>query len=825
MKAAAAGVLAALAVLLGLPHAGSSAPRLELSVDSIMRGPKLVGYPPSGLRWSGDSQRLWFEWRQRDEDEAATWVVGRDGSDPRRLSDEARRLVPPPRAAWDAAHRRALAVDRGDVALYDSVAGTRRLVTRTAARESGARFARGETAVSFLRDSQPYLVPLEGGADLLVQLAEVAPPKREPKLSESQRFLKQEEAKLLEAVREASARRQRREEREKQEALPRFELRERQSVTDAQLSADGRHLFLLIEERPEAAKVAEVPNFVTESAFTEDIETRSKVGDPQETTRLAILDLVSGKTAWADSAFAGDEPAPATAASSASAARQPTVEGSPASAAPAAPEKRRPRAVVWSAPRLSKDGSLAVARVTAFDNKDRWWVRVDPASGASRVLDHLRDEAWVREAGFFASDARNGFLPDGRSFYFLSERDGWLHLYVVDASREDARPRQLTSGAFEIDEVELLPDGRRFLIVSNESHPGDRQLYTLAVEGGPRTPLTTSPGSHAGTLSPDGARLAIVRSQSTQPPEVYLADAHPGAPQRQVTRSPSDEWREFPWAEPRLVRFAARDGAQVPARLYLPELLGARPDPARPGVVFVHGAGYLQNAHRYWSSYFREYMFHNLLASRGYVVLDVDYRGSAGYGRDWRTAIYRHMGGKDLDDVVDGGRYLVREHGVDPARLGVYGGSYGGFITLMAMFTAPGSFAAGAALRPVTDWAHYSDSYTSDILNRPPQDAEAYRRSSPIYFAEGLRGRLLICHGMVDTNVHFQDSVRLAQRLVELRKPNWELAAYPVENHGFERETSWADEYRRILKLFEEELRGGAPAGFGAKIGASRPVP
>ena len=117
-------------------------------------------------------------------------------------------------------------------------------------------------------------------------------------------------------------------------------------------------------------------------------------------------------------------------------------------------------------------------------------------------------------------------------------------------------------------------------------------------------------------------------------------------------------------------------------------------------MVFVHGAGYLQNAHKYWSSYFREYMFHNLLASRGYVVLDVDYRASSGYGRDWRTAIYRHMGGKDLEDVVDGAKYLVAKEQVNPKRIGVYGGSYGGFITLMAMFTTPDVFAAGAALRP-----------------------------------------------------------------------------------------------------------------------------
>jgi dipeptidyl aminopeptidase/acylaminoacyl peptidase len=220
-------------------------------------------------------------------------------------------------------------------------------------------------------------------------------------------------------------------------------------------------------------------------------------------------------------------------------------------------------------------------------------------------------------------------------------------------------------------------------------------------------------------------------------------------------------------------------------------------------VIFVHGAGYLQNVNRFWSSYAREYMFHHLLMSKGYLVLDIDYRGSRGYGRDWRTAIYRHMGGKDLDDHVDAAHWLVKQHGVDPKRIGIYGGSYGGFITLMAMFTTPDVFAAGAALRPVTDWAAYNNGYTSNILNLPQNDAEAYRKSSPIYFAQGLKGRLLICHGMVDTNVHFQDSVRLAQRLIELRKTNWELAPYPVENHGFVEPTSWADEYKRILKLFE----------------------
>ena len=191
------------------------------------------------------------------------------------------------------------------------------------------------------------------------------------------------------------------------------------------------------------------------------------------------------------------------------------------------------------------------------------------------------------------------------------------------------------------------------------------------------------------------------------------------------------------------------------------------------------------------------------------MVLDIDYRGSAGYGRDWRTAIYRWMGGRDLQDQVDGVKYLQKNYGINPERVGIYGGSYGGFITLMALFTAPDYFGAGAALRSVTNWAHYNHGYTGAILNLPQDDSLAYRRSSPIFFASGLEDPLVMLHGMVDSNVEFQDIVRLQQRLIELGKRNWSLAAYPVENHGFTRPDSWTDEYTRIFNLFESTIRVG----------------
>jgi dipeptidyl aminopeptidase/acylaminoacyl peptidase len=776
--------LAALALFAGTAHpAGAQAPRaaggFELTVDSIMRGPKLVGYPPTGLRWSGDSSRLYFEWRRPGEDEASTWMVGRDGGEPKKLSDADRRNAPPVSGAWDTAHRRVLFVDQGDIVLLDSVSGTRRNITRTTGNESNPRWARRESAVTFVRDNNLFAVPIDSGE--IAQLTDVQAKKRDPRETDSQKFVKAEEQKLIEHTRIEAEKKKKAEERDKARALPKLELADRQSATDLQLSPDGTHVFILLVERSETAKRPSVPNYVTESSYTEDIPARTFVGDAQDKRTLAIMNLETGKTQSAEGEFAGPS----------------TGSG-----------QDKSRALRWGMPQISGDGALAVAHVRADDNKDRWLVVVDPETGKSRVLDTLHDDAWVRELGGPGpNDPSFGWFADQKHLWFLSERDGWMHLYSLDATADPPAARQLTQGKWEIESASLSPDRKKFYITSTEVHPGERHIYAMATDGGARTKLTSMTGGSAGDVSPDDSIFGIIYSSSTKPHEVYLMPNRPGAPLKQVTTTPTEEWRSFKWADPQLITYKTRDGVDVSARLFTPEMMGARRDPAAPAVVFVHGAGYAQNAHKYWPSYYREYMFHNLLASRGYVVLDPDYRASSGYGRDWRTAIYRHMGGKDLEDVVDGAKYLVDKHKVNPKHIGVYGGSYGGFITLMAMFTLPDTFAAGAALRPVTDWSHYNHGYTANILNEPQADAEAYRKSSPIYFAEGLKGALLILHGMVDTNVLFQDSVRLVQRLIELRKENWSIAPYPVENHGFDEETSWADEYKRILNLFEQHLK------------------
>jgi dipeptidyl aminopeptidase/acylaminoacyl peptidase len=791
---AALALLSTTAHLVGAPAAApaktaKTAGGFELTVDSIMRGPKLVGYPPSGLRWSGDSSRLYFEWRQAGDDEASTWVIAREGGQPRKLTDEERRSAPPVNGRWDKAHRRVLFVDRGDIVLLDTVAGTRRQITRTTGSEANPRWARRESAITFTRDNNLFIVPLDSGE--IAQLTDVQPRKRDPRDTDSQKFIKAEETKLIEHTRIEAEKKKKAEEKDKANALPKFELADRQSATDLQLSPDGKHVFVLVVERSDTARRPNVPNYVTESSYTEDIPARTFVGDAQDNRFLVAMNLDTGKSVTAEAPNAG--------------AKDTT-------GAKEAKETKDTKAVRWGMAVLSDDGALAIAHVRAANNKDRWLVAVDPETGKVRVLDTLHDEAWVREVGGFGPvDPSYGLLPDQKHVWFLSERDGWMHLYTVDATAAQPAARQLTEGKWEIDDVELSADRKKFYITSTEAHPGERHIYAMPIEGGARAKLTSMIGATTGEASPDDSTLGLIYSSSTRPNEVYLMPNRPGAPATQVTTSTSEIWRSFKWIEPQLVTYKTRDGVDVYARMFTPEMIGAKRDPAAPAVVFVHGAGYLQNAHKYWSSYYREYMFHNLLASRGYVVLDPDYRASAGYGRDWRTAIYRHMGGKDLEDVVDGAKFLVEKQKVNPRHIGVYGGSYGGFITLMAMFTTPDVFAAGAALRPVTDWTHYNHGYTSNILNEPQADADAYRKSSPIYFADGLKGTLLICHGMVDTNVLFQDSVRLVQRLIELRKDNWSVAPFPVENHGFEEEASWTDEYKRILKLFEDTLKPHDP--------------
>jgi dipeptidyl aminopeptidase/acylaminoacyl peptidase len=558
------------------------------------------------------------------------------------------------------------------------------------------------------------------------------------------------------------------------------------SVYGLQLTPDEKEVIFLKSWPGENSKSTIMPTYVTRSGYTETINTRSKVGETEGKTLLGIIniekdsiyemkmDQVPGITDLPD-----------------------YVKDYPEKYKDRKPEIRN---VTIMGPKWSANGQTAVVEMQSADNKDRWLLALNPADGSVRLLDRQRDEAWIAGPGIGYGQS-TGWMPDGKRLWFQSEASGYSHLYWVNV--ETGEKKALTSGSFEVYSPEISKDKKWWYFTSNEVHPGEHHFYRMPVEGGPREKITSLTGGNEVNLSPDEKWLAIQFSTANRPPELYIQKNQAGAVATAITDSRSKAFKAYNWRIPEYVTFKASDGATVYARLYKP----AEGQANKAAVMFVHGAGYLQNAHKWWSTYNHEYMFNNMLVDNGYTVLDIDYRGSSGYGRDWRTGIYRHMGGKDLSDHVDGAGYLVSTCGIDPKRIGLYGGSYGGFLTLMAMFTTPDVFASGAALRSVTDWAHYNHGYTASILNTPVEDSLAYTRSSPIYFAEGLRGRLLMCHGVLDDNVHFQDIVRLTERLIDLGKDNWELAIYPLEHHSFTDPDCWTDEYKRIYNLFQQTLR------------------
>ena len=786
------------------------AERFALTIDNIMRGPALVGYEPAQVRWSWDSQRVIFQWKQASDKLNApmdTYTANRDGSGLRKLTDEEVKALP---LAGDTSKDRHFTIYSrdGDLFLHDLTNGNIRQITKTTELETNPHFLPDGKRIYFTRANNLYVMSLETG--YLEQMSDIraaAAPGATPtagaggagrgqgggrglgggrggrggaeaaggsgsgeaqNASASQESLKKEQKDFFETVRDRAERRAEEDAKRKKEPQRKpFNLQARETAGNLQLSPDGKYVIASVFDAGNA-KPSIVPNWITDSGYVEDINGRSFVGDLQGRQRLAVIDAVSGEVKWVDH---GQK--------AASGGEREVQLGSP----------------VWN-----EAGDKAVIVGRAADFKDRWILALDPATGKTRVLAKQHDDAWV--GGPQGAANTIGWLKNDHDVYYQSEQTGYSHLWAVNW--DGGEPRALTSGKWEVLGVRQSQDKSKFYVTGSKDSPYENHLYEMAGEGGALTRLTAAPGKHTTTLSPDEKWLADIYSYTNKPPDLFVQENRAQAGSKRITTSPSAEFSQYSWMDVPIVEFTARDGVKVPARLFKP----ANFKKGGPAVVFVHGAGYLQNVDKWWStSYYHEYMFDHILMERGFLVIDVDYRGSAGYGRDWRTAIYEHMGGKDLDDITDAAKYVVAQHGVDPKKIGLFGGSYGGFITLMAMFTQSDTFSAGAALRPVSDWALYNHGYTGEILNTPQADPEAYKRSSPIYFANGLKGALLICHGMVDSNVEFEDTVRLVQRLIELRKENWDLAVYPVENHGFVQPTSWADEYKRILALFEKNLK------------------
>lgn len=423
--------------------------------------------------------------------------------------------------------------------------------------------------------------------------------------------------------------------------------------------------------------------------------------------------------------------------------------------------------------------------------------------------------------------------------FFGSERDGHNHLYLATLEKRTvastpagavraenpANPgysntpavKQLTRGNWQVEWAKWTAVGDQIIYSSTEQNTAERQFYSFYPASGEKLALTSSARGMRSSPQMDDQNerptLIYSFSQWNRPDDLLAQRVCPKCSSlylpKPLTNTVPEPFLKRSWNEPKFIDIPTRDGKVIKAKIYLPA--GHSASQKYPMAIFVHGAGYLQNTINGWNNYYREFMFNQLLTQKGYVVLDIDYRGSAGYGRDWRTDVYDFLGGKDYDDHIDGIDFMVKNYGVDQKRIGVYGGSYGGFMAGMLVMRAPERIAAAAALRSVFDWKNYyaaNPSYTAQRLGFPDKNPEAYKRSSPISYADKLEKPLLILHGLADDNVHAQDSVQLMEKLIRLGKTQYfEAMLYPSENHAFVRPESWADEYERILAFFEKHLR------------------
>ncbi|OBP14567.1 peptidase S9 [Rheinheimera sp. SA_1] len=773
-----------------------------MTMEQAMAHPDWLGRQPEAAYWSADSQSIYYQRKQQGA-ELRDWfarpLVATDngqqvalneldniGAADQRFSNDGKFV------AW---------TFEGQVFVKEVVSGKISQLTRNRQQQMDVMFLT-DGRLSWRQDWDFYGLNLQSGElSLLASLKAEAEPKA-PAIPDS--YLAKEQHKLIQFIAL--------EHKNATDAFNQQQLIQQQSdvlapapvylgkdvsIDSASLSPKGDKILVALAGKNERNSKDIMPNYITATGDIAAQPVRARVHDQKpQPHKLVLVDVLHNKQfPLSYESLPGFDEDVLASVKAENAKRQ----GKSYSSKKAARDISLLNDWSWdqSAMRWDQSGSQVAVMLKAWDNKDRWLATVDFESNKLVNQHRLHDDAWINY------DFNNfGWYNQGANLYFLSEESGYSHLYVKALN---GKAKKLTSGTFEVSQPKLNRAGTAIYYRANPTHPGIYNVYKLDLAAEKIQQLTALTGNLSFDLSPDESQLLVRYSTSVMPEELYVMANQSGSVLKRLTYTVSEQLTAMALQAPKVIAVPSSHGEQpVFAKLYLPKdyLQGEK----RRAVIFNHGAGYLQNSDLGWSNYFREFFFHQILTQQGYVVLDMDYRASKGYGRDWRTAIYRQMGTPETQDLMDGVKWLVDNTNVDVARVGTYGGSYGGFMTFMAMFTQPDLFKAGSALRPVGDWAYYNQPYTSNILNTPDVDPIAYERSSPIYFTEGLKNQLLINAPMVDDNVFFQDTVRVVQRLIEQEKNTFETAIFPVEPHGFRQPSSWLDEYRRIYKLFEREL-------------------
>ncbi len=407
----------------------------------------------------------------------------------------------------------------------------------------------------------------------------------------------------------------------------------------------------------------------------------------------------------------------------------------------------------------------------------------DPATGGSRTLVTETDTAWINVRDDLV------FLDDGR-FLWTSERDGWRHLYLYDS--DGTLERRLTSGEWQVEKFYGV-DGAQTTAFFQGNLADHRQLhlYRVALDGGEVAPIGNQPrGTHSGSLSPDGGLLVDQWSTRDTPPRADLVAAN-GEVVRRLWQS-GDElagWDLLPLEEGSVT---ADDGTELYSLLMRPRDF----DPAKryPVVLYVYGGPHSQLTKDSWSG--SVHNTYRLFAEMGIATFLVDNRGTWGRGHAFETIVHRRLGEYEVADNLDAARWLGSQPWVDPDRIAVYGGSYGGYMTLLLMLKAPDVFRAGIAYAPVTDWRLYDTIYTERYMDTPQDNPEGYKESAPLAYADNLSGALLLAHGTMDNNVHLQNSLQLIGKLAAADK-SFELMIYPRTRHGIRR-SPFAPHFHRL---------------------------
>jgi len=417
----------------------------------------------------------------------------------------------------------------------------------------------------------------------------------------------------------------------------------------------------------------------------------------------------------------------------------------------------------------------------------------DVATGKTRTVLSENDSNWINVSDDFT------LLKDGKRFLWSSERSGYRHLYLFDL--EGKQLAQLTRGEWEVSAVDAIDEAKGLVyFTATQKSPLERHLYRVALDGTGFTRITKDEGTHATVFAHNAAAFYDTYSNAATPPrqDLYRAD---GTRIAAINENKIAEVADYHLSPMEFITVKSRDGVELNASIIKPP--DFNPTKKYPVLVYTYGGPHAQVVRNAWGG--ANFLWHQLMAQKGYIIFSLDNRGSAGRGHAFETPLHFRMGAQELYDQRDGVQYLKSLPYVDVHRIGIWGWSYGGHMTLHAMFEAGDDFKVGFAGGPVTDWRYYDSIYTERYLGLPQKNEKGYQDSSPVKYAGQLKGKLLIAHGTGDDNVHFANTLSVINDLIEAGK-YVEVLAFPGRGHGVSDPPARRVLMQRVTQFFLDNL-------------------